>query len=53
MQRPTGRYLAERKSIWEVYIKSFPSEYRGSFGRGGRKTVRARENGSYPKKKGF
>jgi len=47
MQRPSARHYMERKSKWEIPIKSLISELRASLGRGGRKILRAKVDGGH------
>jgi hypothetical protein len=41
------------RSIWEVSTESLPSEHRESFGSGGRRIVRAREDEGHVKNNGL
>lgn len=47
MQRLTARHYSGRESKWEISIKSLPSELWESWGRGGRKIVRAIGDGEH------
>jgi hypothetical protein len=51
MQRATARHYTERVSKWKISIKSLPAELRESWGRGGRKIVRAKGDGGHQENK--